>query len=326
MKYFFLFVLLLCNALMSQEWIGRCIDLAINSRFNQAESLLTTRLDDGDSSLDVYFYYASVLNSRMTHFENNDYQKEFYKALDRVIEKGERLLNDDTNDFSRAQILFYMGSAYGYLGFYQGQIGEWFSAVRNGSKAHKFLLQAVQTDSTIWDAYLGLGAYKYWLSTKVNWIPFIPDEREEGIALVKKAIQHHPHSRFMAMHQLVYILLDYGDFDQAEMVASTLVKNYPESQFMYWAYSHVYMKKRDYNQAIAAYKKLLQLIEADDSANPNHRITCLARLADMYARSGACLDAGLIKDQLQQDDYFINHRDNEEVEELLSRISELCNK
>jgi tetratricopeptide (TPR) repeat protein len=327
MKSLILFLFFSLNFLTAQDWIKTCIDMTINTKFNQAESLLSQRMDDGDSSLEVYFYYASVLNSKMTHFENNANQKEFYQALNKVIEKGTEKLDDENLDNkAKGRLLFYIGSAYGYLGFYQGQIGEWFSAVRNGSKAHDFLERAVATDSTQWDAYLGLGAYKYWLSTKVHWIPFIPDEREEGIALIKKTIKHNPKSRFMAMHQLVYILLDYGDYEQAEIIAGQLVENYPQSQFMYWAYTHVYMKKRDFPQAIKAYQKLLQLIEDDANANPNHRVTCLARLADMYSRSGDCQQANQIRLQIEQDAYYKTHRNNDEVNDLMSRITELCPK
>ena len=327
MKSLILLFFFFISSLSAQEWIKTCIDLTINTKFSQAESLLTTRMDNGDSSLEVYFYYASVLNSKMTHFENNADQKAFYSALNKVIEKGKQRLDEDNLDSrTRGKLLFYIGSAYGYLGFYQGQIGEWFSAVRNGSKAHDFLDRAVDTDSTEWDAYLGLGAYKYWLSTKVHWIPFIPDEREEGIALIKKTIRHNAKSRFMAMHQLVYILLDYGDYDQAEEIAKKLVDNYPQSQFMYWAYTHVYMKKKDFPRAIAAYRKLLELIESDPDANPNHRITCLARLADIYARSGDCPQAGKLKMQIEQDGFFKTHHNNDEVTDLLLRISENCVK
>jgi len=325
MKSFILFIFFLINLSVAQDWITQCIDLTINTKFNKAESLLTTRIDNGDNSLDVYFYYASVLNSKMTHFENKANQKEFYHALYRVIENGELSLENENLDSKiKAQTLFYVGSAFGYLGFYQGQIGEWFSAARNGSKAHSLLQQAVDTDSTVWDAYLGLGAYKYWLSAKMHWIPFVSDEREEGIALIKKTIEHNPHSRYMAMHQLVYILLNFGDFKQAESIAIELVENYPESQFMYWAYTHVYMKKRSFPQAISAYKKLFKLIDTDNNANPNHRITCLARLADMYARAGECSQANKVKLKIEQDDFFSTDADNDEVDELLLRISEQC--
>lgn len=325
MKNLILFILLSANALSAQDWISKCIDFTINTKFNQAESLLTSRMDNGDSSLVVYFYYASVLNSKMTHFENNADQEQFYSALNRVIENGEKSLKNENLDYSKkARILFYVGSAYGYLGYHQGQIGEWFSALKNGGNARDYLQQAVETDSSVWDAYLGLGAYKYWLSTKVHWIPFIPDEREEGIRLIKKTIEHESHSRYMAMHQLVYILLDFGDFDQAEKIADELIEKYPQSQFMYWAYSHVFMKKKDLPKAISAYKKLLQLIDSDPKANPNHRITCLARLGDMYSRAKNCTEANKVKLEIEQDAFFISQESNDEIEKLLDEISERC--
>jgi len=327
MKSIILFSLVLFNLLIARDWITQCIDYSINTKFSEAESLLTARMNQGDSSLDVYFYYASVLNSKMTHFENNADEDTFYKALNRVIDAGKDSLDgENLKNTERARILFYVGSAYGYLGFYQGQIDEWLSALRNGSKAHDYLQLAVHTDSTLWDAYLGLGAYKYWLSTKVHWIPFVPDEREEGISLIKKTIEHNSYSRYMAMHQLVYILLDYGDFDQAQKVAEELILKYPRSQFMYWAYSHVFMKEKDFPNAISAYKRLLQLINADPNANPNHRITCLARLGDMYSRSDNCDEANKIKSEIEYDDYYTSYKGNEEVNRLLVEISERCDK
>lgn len=326
MKFYLLLFFLFVNIALARNWITQCIDLTINTKFDEAESLLTTRINNGDSSLDVYFYYASVLNSKMTHFENNKDQKKFYDILQRVIKQGQRSLKSDSlNNRKRAQILFYTGSAYGYLGFHQGQNKEWFSALRNGSSANKYLQQAVETDSTLWDAYLGLGAYKYWLSTKIHWIPFVPDERKEGIRLIKKTIEHNSYSRYMAMHQLVYILLDFGDYDQAEKIAGKMVEKYPESQFMYWAYSHVFMKKRDFPQAISAYKKLLQLINQDKNANPNHRITCLARMGDMYSRANNCQEANKVKLQVENDTYYITHN-NDEVKDLLKKITERCTR
>ena len=307
------------------DWIRESIDLTINTRFSEAENLLKERMEKGDSSLAVNFYYASVLNSKMTHFENQLDEETFFKALNKVIDQGENILeqhNLSQND--KAQTEFYVGSAYGYLGFYQGQNGQWFRALSNGEKAYNYLSQAVETDSTIWDAYLGLGAYKYWLSTKIYWIPLIPDQRDEGIRLIKKTINHNSYSKYMAMHQLIYILLDYGQFDEAKELAEKVVSVYPESTFMRWAQSHVYMKMKDLPKAIECYKVLLDQIDNDSQANPHHRITCLARLADMYTRSDSCMQAQNIKHTILNDAYFKNHNNDDEVDRLLREISERC--
>ncbi len=309
----------------NQDWIRQSIDLTINTQFVKAESLLTERMNNGDSSLAVHFYFASVLNSKMTHFENRLENHQFDSALQYVINNGKQHLeNPSLQEKEKATILFYIGSAYGYLAFYQGQIGQWFNAIKNGNKATDYLKNAVETDSTLWDAYLGLGTYKYWLSTKIDWIPFIPDQREEGIELIQKTIGHNTFSKYLAMHQLIYILLDFGEFDQAEELAEEIVKAYPQSVFMHWAYSHVFMKKKNFPKAIASYKKLLGLISKDPEANPNHKITCLGRMADMYSRADSCEQALKIQRELNSSSYKEVLAENEEVQRLLSEVSERC--
>ena len=106
----------------------------------------------------------------------------------------------------------------------------------------------------------------------------------------------------------------------AERLASEVIKQFPQSQFMYWAYSHVFMKKKEYKKAIQAYQKLLDLIELDPNLNPNHKITCLARLMDMYARSGNCKKAILINKQLASPENYSNR----EVVSLIEEVAEKC--
>lgn len=327
MKNVVILILVSLLPVLAQDWIKQSIDLTINSHFDEAEQLLQNRMQQGDSSLAVDFYYASVLNSKMTHFENQLDEQPFFDALDRVIDNGEKQLNQDNlSAKEKAKISFYVGSAYGYLGFYQGQSGQWLTALSNGESAHNYLEKAVELDSTIWDAYLGLGAYKYWVSTRIHWIPFVPDQRDEGIRLIKKTIENNAYSKYMAIHQLIYILLDYGRFNEARMWAEKVVKIYPESTFMRWAHSHVYMKMKDLPAAIASYKILLDLLENDPQSNPNHRVTGLARLADMYARSDSCQQALSIAEDIRQDNYFSTSPDDDEILRLLREIDERCKK
>ncbi len=318
-------LLLLSTISNGQDWIQQSIDLTINTKFAAAESLIISEKNKNENSIALHFYYASVLISKMTHFENRAEEKEFLNNIQYVIEKS----NDDLNakdlvQKEKARILFYLGSAYGYLAFFQERTGEWFSAIKNARNAHDYLQQVVETDSTLWDAYLGLGSYKYWLNTKIYWIPFVKDEREKGIQLILKTIHNNAPGKALAIHQLIYILLDYGDFDLAEKIADEIIIQFPQSQFMYWAYSHVFMKKKDYKKAIVAYNKLSDLIEADPAANPNHKITCLARLMDMYAKTGNCKKARNINNQLTVSENYSYIKHNEEVERLLKEVSENC--
>ncbi|MBD3226219.1 MAG: hypothetical protein GF313_15940 [Caldithrix sp.] len=292
MHYFkvFLIIILLSRGGITEppEWVKKSIDLTINTQFDSAEVLLLERISSDSTSLMARFYYASVLNSKMTHFENQTDAAVFKKTLAKIITDAEQMLErDHLNPHRKSRIHFYRGSAYGYLGFFQGQNGQWYNALKNGMKSVDDLKTALQLDSTLYDACLGLGVYKYWRSTKLKfllWLPVVPDQREEGIQLIKKAIEHDAVSKFMAIHQLIYILVDYGAYDEAAKYAEIAVNAYPESQFMYWANAHTYFKMHDYPKAVDRYQRLLKLIESDDKANPMHWLICKHRIAKIQFR------------------------------------------
>lgn len=282
-------VILSAGIARANDWIMETIELTINTRFDEAEAIINQRLSEGDSSLAVYFYHVSILNSKMTHLENNHDEQAFKKAIEKVILGADIQLAStaSVSDQELARIYFYRGSAFGFLAYWQGKAGNWFQALENGLTSIADLEKAVELDSTLYDAYLGIGVYKYWRSTKLKfmlWLPFITDSREEGIALIKKAIQKGRYSAGMGMHQLIYILLDSGRFQEVIPYAEEVVKRYPQSQFMWWANAHTYFKSRDYKSAIRSYLQLLTLIEEDDRPNLNHWAACQVRLADIYYR------------------------------------------
>lgn len=286
-KKIILIILFLVQINFADNWINENIELTINGKFDQALSLLQQRINNDSTDFKSYFYLAATLNSKMTHFENLEFEAEFYTAIDKTIQtiKDNQQANPGSTDSIKAQYAFYLGSAYGYRGYFEGRKGNWYSALSDGLKAIDLLEECVEKDSTLMQAYLGIGTYDYWSSSKLKfalWLPFIPDNREEGIELIKKSIKGDGPARYMAMHQLVYILIDFGMFDEAEYYADFIVEKYPKSQFMWWAYSHVYYKQRDYDKAIASYKYLLNLINDDENANPSHIIKCNLKLAQLY--------------------------------------------
>ncbi len=271
-------------------WVETVMALTINGQFQKAENFLHQKIAESDSALAPCFYLASVLNSKMTFFETQQEAEQFVRLLKFIIRQtNQKLKQAAPSDSLLAHLYFYRGSAYGYLAYFQGQNGQWFAALKNGLKAVNNLKKSVSIDSTLYAAYLGLGTYKYWRSTKLKfalWLPFVPDQRAEGIRDIKRALRSTSNSRYMALHQLVYILTDYGRYNEALRYAQEGIKAFPQSQFLWWAYAHTYFKMHDYPDAAQTYGHLLRLIENDPSANISHRLACQVRLAEIYLRMG----------------------------------------
>jgi tetratricopeptide (TPR) repeat protein len=285
----FLFSLIfgLLSLAPAQEWIKTGITYIINTDFEQALKLYQEEINQQPQDYRAYFYLAAALNSRMVHFENQDGQDQFDQAIDRTIDMIQQQLRSENlpDTVALSQYWFYLGSAYGYRAYNQGRNGKWIAALSNGLKATDYLQQAIDADSTMYDAYLGLGTYKYWRRSKlsfISWLPFFPDDREQGIRLIKKTANSDCLSRDLAKHQLVYILLDYGWNEEAIVYGRQLVADFPSSQFMRWALAHAYYKSNQYPAAEKEYLYLAELIQNDPQRNFNHLLNCKYKLAIIY--------------------------------------------
>jgi tetratricopeptide (TPR) repeat protein len=281
---FLFFLLFTTLAIGSQpHWISEGIELTINNRFDEAMQVFLKACEENPDDHRSYFYLAATLDSKMTHYENDVEAKAFNDAIDTVL----RLVKAKMSEASveDAELVFYLGSAYGYRAYFLGRRGSWYSALSNGKKATSLLQQAVALDSTLYDAYLGIGTYKYWLYSKlkfITWLPFVPDEREKGVQMIRKPIKRNARSKYMAMHQLIYILTDYKRENEMVVYADTLVKQYPASQFMLWAAAHAYSKNQNHTRAIAVFESLTRLLEDDPNPNPSHVLKCSHKLAEQY--------------------------------------------
>jgi tetratricopeptide (TPR) repeat protein len=290
-KYMLIYVLALFNAAISAKWIDESIHLVMNTRFDEAEHIFKKHIAEGDSSLGVWFYYSSMLNSQMVHHENGLNPEKFLHILNKVIHKADESLRfiDRSDSTAIAKVFFYKGSALGYLSFYQGQIGKYFSALNNGFKTVEQLNMALAYDSTLYDAWLGIGVYQYWKSVRlksISWMPFMEDQREEGIRNVKKSIQYAPRSRYLAMHQLIYILTAEKRFKEAQQYAKEVIAIFPQSSFMRWAHAHTYFMAHENEEALLSFQQLKKLLKNDPATNPNHLVQVEAHTADIFNRMG----------------------------------------
>jgi tetratricopeptide (TPR) repeat protein len=268
-------------------WIQETVTHTINTNFEKALGIVRQKIEADSNDYRAQFYLAATLNSKMTHYENQEGAESFQKAIDKTLNLVEKQLENDKimDDSVKAELFFYEGSAYGYRAFFQGNHGNFIGAVTNGLKSVGSLNQTLEIDSTLYGAYLGIGVYKYWRYSRLkylSWLPFVPDERDQGIAMIKLAIACDSLSRYMAMHQLVYILLDYEEYNEAIQFAEKIVEKYPESQFMWWANAHAYFKKGDYSAAKTSYLTLYDLILKDKKRNVSHLLKCKFKLAVIY--------------------------------------------
>ncbi|MBC8204149.1 tetratricopeptide repeat protein [bacterium] len=262
------------------------INESIEHNYACAESAAEEMIKIAPKSPAGYFYRAGVVNSMMLDYEDNFREDDFYNYLDRTIELSEKMIRADAdNPWGH----FYLGGASGYLALHHTCNGRFFSALGHGLKAVKELDKTMQLDSTLYDAYLGIGNYKYWLSRRtefLRWLPFIKDRREEGIKMIYTAMERGEFSRDTAASSLAWVLIDAGRYQHAYKTAEEALKRHPDSRFFLFASGRSLFELGRYEEAIVVYEKLLSSIRSLERNNHFNEISVLDKLAEAYYLKG----------------------------------------
>ncbi len=253
----------------------------MNNEFSRGDSLVRELIQRYPDRPWGYFYRGAILQAQMIDRNALTDTSAFWEAMDRcigVVETRER------EGKATAMDLFFKGSAYYYMAFHHMKLGHWWQAYRNTRKGVHILEQAVQQDSSLWDAYLGIGAYKFWKSQKaglLRFLLFIKNEKAKGLAMVRQAVQRSHLVPELARDQLVYMLMDDGQVEEAWQLAQKNLQLFPHSRFFLWTYAKASFKARKWKEAYKAYRYLWQYIQhhADQKRNLGHVAVRLARCA-----------------------------------------------
>jgi tetratricopeptide (TPR) repeat protein len=251
--------------------------LTLEQRFGAADSVFAfasrTFPDDPAGTL----YRAAVIQARsideMTPIESGA----FDSLLERGISITEKMPEEDV-----AWKEFFLGTAYG-LGAYAGEErGDWFRGVRKGLASVSHFRKARELDSTLTDALAAIGTYEYWKSRKtafLNWMPFVSDDRKDGIGLLERCARSGLYNRFAAMSALVSIELDADHFERAIAWSSEALRDYPENRVFLWGLATGNDRLGRSKEAAEAYQRLLHSIESASLVNPYNEIVCRLNLS-----------------------------------------------
>ena len=238
-----------------------------------------------------YFFQAASFQMEMLDYETDDREKEFYAAVDLAVKKARKALAKDPRD---AWANFYLGASWFYRAAYEGKREKYWSSVQSGLKGLSALRAAVASDSTLCDAYLGLGSYDYFRTkaTQVlSKLPFIGDTREKGIAEIRLAMERGRYTRVLAKNGLVWILMEEKKYGEAEKLAGELRTAYPGSRTFRWAPAEIAFRKKEWAKALSLSQDLLQAVwdgkprNYYNEATIRHKVALAENALGKYAES-----------------------------------------
>jgi tetratricopeptide (TPR) repeat protein len=158
-----------------------------------------------------------------------------------TVKVAENLLDTKPDDKTKGMACLYKGGAQGLKGRWLVTQGQWVKAYFLGKNGHKMLKRALEYDSNLYDAYLGLGIYDYYTDTlpgiqKVLAALLIHGDKARGLKELQWAIEKGEHARVEAMMFLIEIYTwEEKTPEKALEIAQRLHAEYPKSPAMYLA-------------------------------------------------------------------------------------------
>ncbi len=273
------------------------LELTAAEHFNEADSLFRAMVKAEPGDPWGHFFWAVEKAARMMDAEQDSFSPAFSIQLSiaqRLAEKELKKLKKEKKPGARPDLFLLMGNIWGYRAIYEHRRGYWGAGLTAGLKAKKNFDRALELDSTLYDAYSGLGNYNFWKSARTRKFiisAFFPDERKKGIEQLMWAKEKGYFSRPAAAASLMWALINQTDYLWAQRLADSLAAAYPEAKSPLWALGAIYQEKKMWDSTAAVFSELLRRLESDSSQSGFNFVDCRARLANAYFNSGRYQDA-----------------------------------
>jgi tetratricopeptide (TPR) repeat protein len=261
------------------------IENIINQNYSNAITIFE-RLNSKYPELPFGKIYLAATEIARSYDYGEDYNDELIlKNLNSAKVQSEKLLDKDPSDIWNH---YFTGLTDGYISYYAGLNGSIMTSIKEGINSSSELEACLKMNPVFYDAYPGLGTYKYWKSKKtefLKWLPFVHDDRIEGINYLEKAIANSSYNTYLAVNSLIWIYIDRKEFNKAIYISEKALEKYPASRFFKWGLGRAY-EDVDRAKAILIYNEILNSYTDQKNMNHYNEIILKHLMAQQYEKIG----------------------------------------
>ena len=294
------------------------IDYLINQDFHKARVTFSTlQKKYPQNPLGKIFLAATELYIAYDNQSPLDDSK-ILDWLNDAIAMSEHLLETDKNN---VWYNYYKGLAEGNKANLFLSSDSWFSGATTSYTSKQYFDRCIAIDSTFYDAYVSLGIFKYWTGEKteiLSWLPFLKDERNEGLKILLSAISKKSYHSYLAVHNVVWIYLKRNDFRHAKEALEPMLKKYPNSRFFKWDLAKIY-EETDRVKAIEVYWEIYNSFDKSFVKNRVNDISLKFILAKNYFALGDSKTAAKLLTEIPNENQLTSF----EIEKLGSRVDRI---
>ncbi len=220
-----------------------------------------------------YMLQAATYATYMMDYTTYEPEPLFYALVEQAIRKARARLETLTDPRERAWMFFFQGAAFLYRAERKVRHRDYLDAVKDGWRGYKSLMKAVELDSTLYDAYLGIGTVHVALAKVPGWIrilmPFLPPgDVERGLAEMRKAATRGRYVDVFARDALAYTLAYLGRPKEALPLALEVTRRYPDNRNFLWTLAFVYSRMGRWRKWFDVHKAIFFLTVRDQFRSP----------------------------------------------------------
>lgn len=224
-----------------------------------------------------YFFLAYLCDLYDNDMLSKKYESDFRAYSDKVYRLSDALSSRDpvTANFFRGSMLFSDA-------LNNAQNGNYVRALSLATPAHEELKKAFESDNSLHDAELGIGAYLF-LKGKLETTIFGGNRlRDEGIRHIRNCAESGEYLDIAAKNLLCLLLLETGKKQDALNTISELIAVYPSNRTFHWALLKCYIKMGNDEKIIETGIKLVSLIQEGPEVPPGNLANAYYQIALSY--------------------------------------------
>lgn len=273
MKKFFLLFFLFCNFIFPNNQIKNLVKTGLNYAYNfqieKAFDVFDDIIKKYPNEPEGYHYKSTIY--LWFYLSNNEAQNfnNFMSLSNQAIELANQKLKDE-KDIEESK--FILGLNYGFRGMTFGKAERYLEMIWAFKESYSNLEEVIKLNPNNFDAYLGLGLFKFTLDqipSAFQWaldvIGFSGDI-STGLNYLKIASEKGDLVKTEAQFYLSQIYKDfYFDYDQSYKLLRILKNKFPNNELFQYSYAVIEINRKN---LFEAERTLLKIIKKKNSHFP----------------------------------------------------------
>lgn len=291
------------------------IHYSYEENYVQAEKNFRAAIELKPTDPAPYLFLTAMYGLYMADFSTDTVKEKFFAYSDTTIMMANRKI--DAGD-SSALVHLWLAGGYGARAFYKVWHKDIISGIRDGIKSIKEFYKTIEIDSSLYDAYIGIGAYDYFKHRLLSYIPLVEDSKWE--AEIRLASQMGKYLKITASAGYALLLVEDKKFEQASKIATQLIEKFPNSRTFRWIRAKSYVGMKVWDLAKEEYKKILEITLSKQPNNFYNIGYCKVGLAHAHLMLGETVEC---KTQCEE---ILNLPNTPKIKELKKEAKKILKK